>query len=93
MVLKVTGIRAKVPFRLDVQFSDGAHGTHDASGWVNERTELVVPLRERDYFARVDLANGVPTWPNHFDLAPEWLREEMAKRGELKQPGAKGQRR
>jgi hypothetical protein len=41
------------------------------------------------YFLRVFLDFGAPTWPNGFDIAPEWLRREMAAAGELKQVAAK----
>ena len=81
--LKVTSIRAIVPFKLVVTFSDGSSGTFDASSMIGERGEGTEPLRERRFFGMVELANGVPTWPNHFDISPLWLREEMEKRGEL----------
>jgi hypothetical protein len=31
----------------------------------------------------VFLEFGAPTWPNGFDIAPEWLRRGMAAAGEL----------
>jgi hypothetical protein len=40
-------------------------------------------LRNERYFARVFLEFGAPTWPNGFDIAPEWLRREMEAAGEL----------
>lgn len=84
--LKVTAIRHVVPFKLLVTFSDGSFGTFDAGQMIGERGEGTEPLRERRFFASVELKNGVPTWPNHFDLSPDWLREEMLKRGELELP-------
>ncbi|MGV8854505.1 MAG: hypothetical protein ACOH2L_07630 [Devosia sp.] len=84
--LKVTAIRAIVPFKLVVSFSDESSGTFDAAGMIGERGEGTEPLRDRRFFGQVELANGVPTWPNHFDLSPVWLREEMEKRGELRLP-------
>ncbi len=87
--VKVTSIRAAVPFRLVVTFSDGSHGTFDAAQMLGERGEGTEPLRERSFFGKVGLANGVPTWPNHFDISPGWLREEMEKRGELVVPRAR----
>jgi len=84
--LKVTTIRAIVPFKLVVAFSDGSHGTFDAAGMIGERGEGTEPLRDRRFFGTVQLKNGVPTWPNHFDISPGWLREEMEKRGELQLP-------
>ena len=84
--LKVTAIRAIVPFKLVVSFSDGTSGTFDAAGMIGERGEGTEPLRDRRFFGQVELANGVPTWPNHFDISPLWLREEMERRGELVVP-------
>ncbi|WP_127753656.1 MULTISPECIES: DUF2442 domain-containing protein [unclassified Devosia] len=90
--LKVTAIRAIVPFKLVVTFSDGSSGTFDAAQMLSERGEGVEPLRDRRYFGSVALANGVPTWPNYFDLSPSWLREEMERRGELIVPRPARQR-
>ena len=84
--LKVTEIRAIVSFKLVVSFSDASFGTFDAAGMIGERGEGTEPLRDRRFFGSVELANGVPTWPNHFDISPAWLREEMEKRGELRTP-------
>ena len=84
--LKVSALRAAIPFKLVVSFSDGSHGTFDAAPMLAERGEGTEPLRDRAYFAKVQLANGVPTWPNYFDISPLWLREEMEKRGELNIP-------
>ena len=81
--LKLTAIRAIVPFKLVVTFNDGSSGTFDAAPMIGERGEGTEPLRDRRFFGSVELRNGVPTWPNHFDISPGWLREEMEKRGEL----------
>jgi hypothetical protein len=84
--LKVTAIRATVPFKLVVTFSDGTHGTFSAAPMLGERGEGTEPLRDRVFFAKVELANGTPTWPNHFDISPQWMQEEMDRRGELVRP-------
>jgi hypothetical protein len=84
--LKVTAIRAAIPFKLAVTFSDGTWGTFNAQAMLGERGEGTEPLRDRAFFGKVELANGVPTWPNHFDISPLWLQEEMNKRGELERP-------
>ncbi|HEY8356521.1 MAG TPA: hypothetical protein VIL30_03580, partial [Ramlibacter sp.] len=81
--LKVTSIRAIVPFKLVITFSDASYGTFDAAPMIGERGEGTEALRDRRFFGQVALANGVPTWPNHFDTSPLWLREEMERRGEL----------
>jgi hypothetical protein len=83
MPLKITSIRTAPPFKLQVQFSDGAFGVFDCA-LLLEEPGSVSALRDRRYFAKVSLENGVPTWPNHFDVSPQWLREEMEKRGDLR---------
>ena len=49
---------------------------------------MLAPLRDERYFARVFLECGAPTWPNGFDLAPEWLRREMEAAKELSRVAA-----
>ena len=84
--LKITDNRAAIPFKLVVTFSDGTSGAFNAAPMLAERGEGTEPLRDRAYFGKVGLANGVPTWPNYFDISPQWLQEEMDRRGELIRP-------
>jgi hypothetical protein len=49
---------------------------------------MLEPLRDADFFDRVFLDFGAPTWPNGFDIAPEWLHREMADAGELRRDAA-----
>lgn len=84
--LKLTALRTAIPFKLVVTFSDGTFGTFNAAPMLGERGEGTEPLRDRAYFAKVELVNGKPIWPNYFDISPLWLQEEMDKRGELERP-------
>jgi hypothetical protein len=34
----------------------------------------------------VFLEFGAPTWPNGFDVSPDWLHREMASTGKLNRP-------
>jgi len=83
MLTKVTRLERLAGFRLRVRFSDGSEGTHDFSAMVGEPGSMLAPLRDQTYFERVFLEFGAPTWPNGFDIAPEWLRREMDAAGEL----------
>jgi Protein of unknown function (DUF2442) len=83
MLTKVTHIEKLGGYRLRVRFNDGSEGTHDFVQIVKEPGSLLAPLRDEAYFSRVFLEFGAPTWPNGFDIAPEWLRREMAAAGEL----------
>ena len=87
-MIDVIGLERLGDFRLRVEFSDGSKGERDFSAMVAELGPMIEPLRDRAYFDRVFLEWGAPTWPNGFDIAPEWLRREMAVAGELKRADA-----
>ncbi len=83
MLTKVTHLERLGGFRLRVRFSDGTEGVHDFAALAAEPGPMLEPLRDETYFRRVFLEFGAPTWPNGFDIAPEWLRREMEAAGEL----------
>jgi hypothetical protein len=84
-VLKVTSVRAVPPYKLDLLFSDTTYGVFDCAALIEEPGSGRA-LKDRRYFGQVILENGVPTWPNHFDLSPVWLQEELRKRDLLRLP-------
>ncbi|MCW5714278.1 MAG: DUF2442 domain-containing protein [Bauldia sp.] len=88
MLTKVRHLQPIGGYRLAVEFSDGSHGTHDFAGVVGATGPMLAPLRDKAYFARVFLEMGAPTWPNGFDVAPEWLRREMIAAGEIHRDAA-----
>jgi hypothetical protein len=88
MLTKVTRLGKLGCFRLRVRFNDGSEGVHDFAAMVQEPGSMLVPLRDETYFERVFLEGGAPTWPNGFDIAPEWLRREMEAAKELNRVAA-----
>jgi len=44
---------------------------------------MVAPLKSREYFERVFVEMGAPTWPNGFDLDPINLYIELRDSGAL----------
>jgi hypothetical protein len=88
MLTKVQKLERLGDFRLRVRFNDGSEGEHDFGALVRAPGSAIAPLRDRAYFARVFLEFGAPTWPNGFDISPEWLRREMEAAGELVQAAA-----
>lgn len=76
-MIKVSQIKALSDFQLELTFSDGMTGRWDAKSLLARDGSMVQPLRDPDYFARVFLEAGAPTWPNGFDLAPWALRSEI----------------
>jgi hypothetical protein len=87
-MIKVVDIERLGGHRLRVRFSDGSFGGHDFSAMTKETGPMLEPLRDAKYFARVFLDFGALTWPNGFDIAPEWLRREMEAAGELSRDAA-----
>ena len=88
MLTKVTHLDKLGGHRLRVRFNDGSEGVRDFSADVAEPGGMLVPLRDPLYFDRVFLEFGAPTWPNGFDMAPEWLRRKMDEAGELNRVAA-----
>jgi hypothetical protein len=88
MLTKVIEIKPVDGFKLRVRFNNGTGGVHDFSRLVSEPGPMLEPLREVAFFQRVTLQHGAPTWPNGFDIAPEWLRREMAALKELHRDAA-----
>ena len=88
MLTKVVEIKPAEGFKLRVRFNDDTGGVHDFSKLVSEPGSMLEPLRDELFFKKVYLDHGAPTWPNGFDIAPEWLRREMAALKELHQSAA-----
>jgi hypothetical protein len=82
-MIKVVKLKRLGGYRLHATFSDGTAGEHDFSALVAETGAMIVPLRDPSYFAHVFLEDGAPTWPNSFDMDPEWLRREIEATGAL----------
>jgi Protein of unknown function (DUF2442) len=60
-----------------VKFKDGFSGVHDFAWLAREQGAVAAPLANPDYFARAFLEHGALTWPNGYDMCPNWLRMEM----------------
>ena len=86
-VVEISVVR---PFGLKVRFKDGASGVHDCSALVCRTGPMIDPLRDPAIFALARLEYGAPTWPNGYDMCPDWLRMEMQNAGELRLAAAVG---
>jgi hypothetical protein len=75
------------PFGLHLKFADGAEGVVDLASELGSRLSgpLFDPLRDPEYFSKVTLAEGAPTWPNGVDLAPDVLYHDIAAQGKAMQ--------
>jgi hypothetical protein len=74
--------------RLWVRFTDSNEGVRDLSALVGQGGPMVEPLRSPEYFARVFVEMGAPTWPNGFDVDPINLYMQMPDAGELTRAAA-----
>ena len=88
MLNKVTAVSVVAPHVLRVTFRDGYSGIHDFTALFDGHGPMAEPLRSPDYFARVFLEYGALTWPNGYDMCPDWLRMEMEKNGAVKSNAA-----
>jgi hypothetical protein len=62
---------------LEIAFSDGTVGARDFAEIKARTAEMVAPLKDADYFARVFIEDGALTWPNGYDWDPIALHDEM----------------
>ena len=82
-MVDVLRLRPLPNHKLWVRFTDGSEGVRDLSDLIAQSGPMVEPLRSSDYFARVFVETGAPTWPNGFDLDPINLYMQMRDAGEL----------
>jgi hypothetical protein len=87
-MIDVVSVKPVGGCRLRITFSDGSAGVHDFSATAARVGEMVRPLREPAFFARVLVELGALTWPNGFDLDPIALHDRMAAAGELSRVAA-----
>ncbi|HEY8336208.1 MAG TPA: DUF2442 domain-containing protein [Tardiphaga sp.] len=82
-MVDVLRLKALDGHRLWLRFTDGSEGVRDFSDIFAAGGPMVAPLRAPDYFARVFVEMGAPTWPNGFDLDPVNLYMELRDAGAL----------
>jgi hypothetical protein len=87
-MVDVVSVKPLGGYRLRVAFSDGSVGEHDFSSTAARDGEMVKPLKDPAFFARVFVELGALTWPNGFDLDPIVLHHRMAEAGELSREAA-----
>src|SRR6266699_6984404 len=87
-MIDVVSVKPMGGFRLRIVFSDGSAGVHDFSSTAGRKGEMVRPLKDPAFFARVFVELGALTWPNGFDLDPIALHDRMAGAGELSREAA-----
>lgn len=87
-LVDVVRVAPRGGYRLSVGFSDGTEGDRDFAGMIAEGGEMVEPLRDPAFFARVFLDDEILTWPNGFDINSIALHMDMKREGLLRQSAA-----
>jgi len=87
-MVDVIAVKALPGYRLRLTFSDGCSGTADLAADIAAGGEMVDALRDEAAFARVFVEEGVPTWPNGFDIDSVALYMELREAGLLERPVA-----
>jgi hypothetical protein len=87
-MIDIVAVGALGDHRLAIEFSDGTEGIHDFAELRDRSGEMVQPLKEPRFFARVLLDDGALTWPNGYDWDAEALHATMKNAGELRRPAA-----
>jgi hypothetical protein len=82
-MIDVVSVKPMGGFMLRIGFSDGSVGVHDFSSTTARDGEMVRPLKDPAFFARVFVELGALTWPNGFDVDPIALHDRMSAAGEL----------
>ena len=70
-MVDVLRARALPGHKLWFRFTDASEGTYDLAEMVAAGGEMVEPLEAPEYFARVFVELGAPTWPNGFRSRPD----------------------
>lgn len=72
---KITQLKVLPGHRLDVTFADGRSGVVDLS---KDRFDgMLAPLADESFFAQARIADGVVTWPNGAEIAPDAMYDEI----------------
>ena len=72
-------VKTERDYRLFVRFADGTSGHIQLS--LEELIGVLEPLRDRSFFNRVFVDQGVVAWPGNIDLAPDAMYEQIVKQG------------
>lgn len=87
-MVDVLRLRPLDGYRLWLRFTDGSEGVRDLSDVIAEGGVMVEPLKAKQYFDRVFVELGAPTWPNGFDLDPINLYMQLRDAGVLSRVAA-----
>jgi hypothetical protein len=82
-MVKVVTFKPRGGYLVDVTFSNGASGTVDMHRYCYPNGPMTEPLADQAYFNRVTVVDGIPTWPNEYDIDAIALHMRMKAAGLL----------
>jgi hypothetical protein len=74
---RVTNVRAKAGYRLEITFSNGEVGIYDCQPLLG--FGVFKELKDESYFRQARAADGTIVWPNEQDICPDTLYLDSAK--------------
>src|SRR5258708_22110433 len=87
-MVDVLRVRALDGHKLWLRFTDGSEGVRDFADVLVKGGPMVEPLKSTEFFARVFVESGAPTWPNGYDVDPINLYMELRDAGALTRDAA-----
>ena len=81
MYWDVIYVKPEENFTLHVKFSDGLEGKVRLTS-SRLKKEVFQPLSKKSYFKKVHIDNGVVTWSEDLDLAPDAMHDAIKEKGE-----------
>ena len=87
-MVDVIRLRPLEGYKLWLRFTDGSEGVRDLADLIAEGGPMVEPLKAPEFFRRVFVELGAPTWPNGFDLDPVNLYMQLRDAGALSRVAA-----
>jgi hypothetical protein len=63
-------------FMIHLEFDNGDHKILDCNSWLNEDMGDFEDLKIEENFKAFELNRGLLTWPNGYDLAPEYSYQQ-----------------
>ncbi|CAN5725784.1 MAG: DUF2442 domain-containing protein [Gammaproteobacteria bacterium] len=82
-MIKIISAKYHRDYWIDLEFSDGTHGTHDFTSLVAKDAPLVTPIRDYDSFREFYLELGALCWKHGLELSAWSLQEKLKSLGKL----------
>ncbi len=76
---RITKVRIRAPYVVELWFTDGSHGSVDLAPWIRGARGVFAALQDPAFFSQVsvDADAGTIIWPNGADLDPDVLFEAI----------------